>query len=377
MEDNGIYPGPVTRDFSGYRYVDPGINQVLVGIEEGDKLELMNKIIKCINKYRTNICNLGWLGGMSIASEMLEDWKSENIVCREENSMYVVEYTVDDQTVRGVLVEIDLYNSSCSSILPHENVNNEDVDKMEKSFFLRRADYEPILLVQSMTPMMRSLIKSVCYSHSVTEKVSEPGISYNVWSIKDSDIRSIFHGEIRKRQTFIADGHHRLASHLSLGHVLALVTDTEESPLQLGAIHRIISNISLDKIINTSKTFKFFDIYGNNINKYLLSCNKNEFIMGDGYKWKRVVLTTGNTINIAKIHEELDYFIENKKNKLLYRHEVKEAIKAAEQVNGVVILLPSPELSSIYEYISQGKLLPEKATSFWPKPPVSMVVRTY
>ena len=76
--------------------------------------------------------------------------------------------------------------------------------------------------------------------------------------------------------------------------------------------------------------------------------------MGDGYKWKRVVLTTVNTINIAKIHEELDYFIENKKNKLLYRHEVKEAIKAAEQVNGVVILLPSPELSSIYEYISQG-----------------------
>ena len=56
---------------------------------------------------------------------------------------------------------------------------------------------------------------------------------------------------------------------------------------------------------------------------------------------------------------------------------MKEAIKAAEQVNGVVILLPSPELSSIYEYISQGKLLPEKATSFWPKPPVSMVVRTY
>lgn len=377
MEDNSIYPGPITRDFSGYRYVDPGINQVLVGIEEGDKLELMNKVIKYINKYRTNICNLGWLGGISVASDMLEDWKSENIVCREENSMYVVEYTVDDQTVRGVLVEIDLYNSSDSSILPHENVNNEDVDKMAKSFFLRRADYEPILLVQSMTPVMRSLISSVCYSHSITEKVSEPGISYNIWNVKDPDIRSIFHEEIRKRQTFIADGHHRLASHLSLGHVLALVTDTEESPLQLGAIHRIIPSISLDKIMNTSRTFKFFDVHGNNINKCLLSCNKNEFIMGDGHKWKRVVLATGNTNDVSNIHEELDFFLENKKNNLLYRHEVKEAIKTAEQVNGVVILLPSPELSSIYEYISQGKLLPEKATSFWPKPPVSMVVRTY
>jgi uncharacterized protein (DUF1015 family) len=58
-----------------------------------------------------------------------------------------------------------------------------------------------------------------------------------------------------------------------------------------------------------------------------------------------------------------------------YHHEAEQAIEEARRRGATALLLPSPTLEEVMTVVRQGRLLPEKATSFQPKPRPGLVTR--
>ena len=374
------FPGPLTRGFTGYRYINPDIDQVAVDIEDGNESALRRQISACMARSATSVRHLGWPEDPSLSIERLACWENDGVICHDPESVYIVEYSVDNITVCGVLVEVDLSGAIGSRILPHEDISATRIASMRGHFSVGHVDIEPILLVQSMTSLARTVIDRTKKTAEATTSLQTPGMRYRVWRIDDPWTTATLHAELGRHQVMVADGHHRLASHSSIGHVLAMVTDAENFPLRLGAIHRIIPEISLDEIIANASSITFRNFTSNrqeDINNFLRECTKKEFIIGDGRRWKIALLRSDEALDVSAVHTAFAPATEEVNRHWVYRNQISAAIQVAMDRRGVVILLKPPHLSSIFKHISTGRLLPEKATSFWPKPPVSMVMRYF
>ena len=59
-----------------------------------------------------------------------------------------------------------------------------------------------------------------------------------------------------------------------------------------------------------------------------------------------------------------------------YHHEAEEALDDARRRGATALLLPAPGLDEVLSVVRQGRLLPEKATSFQPKPHVGSLMRS-
>ena len=60
--------------------------------------------------------------------------------------------------------------------------------------------------------------------------------------------------------------------------------------------------------------------------------------------------------------------------RVAYHHNVEEAL-AATTTSSPAVLLPNPDFEQVRALIESGGLLPEKATSFQPKPSLGALMR--
>lgn len=60
--------------------------------------------------------------------------------------------------------------------------------------------------------------------------------------------------------------------------------------------------------------------------------------------------------------------------RVVHHHNVDEALAAAGPV-APAVLLPSPDFEQVRALVESGGLLPEKATSFQPKPSLGVLMR--
>jgi len=56
-------------------------------------------------------------------------------------------------------------------------------------------------------------------------------------------------------------------------------------------------------------------------------------------------------------------------------HTADQALSGADNAAGTAVLLPALELDEVMRVLRAGRLLPEKATSFQPKPSVGVLMR--
>jgi uncharacterized protein (DUF1015 family) len=59
-----------------------------------------------------------------------------------------------------------------------------------------------------------------------------------------------------------------------------------------------------------------------------------------------------------------------------YHHSVDEALTRVRSTPGVAVLMPAPEFDLVVRVAQAGRLLPEKATSFQPKPSIGVLIRS-
>ena len=153
--------GPLTRGFAGYRYIKPSISQVLLGVSNGHTSSSQNPLSFFCSNDKTNVRLLGWPEDPTGSAARLSQWETEGVMHRDPESIYVMEYSVNGVTVCGILVEVDLSKGAGSRIVPHEHTDSTRTMGMREHFSMARVDIEPILLVQHMTSIARTLIDTI------------------------------------------------------------------------------------------------------------------------------------------------------------------------------------------------------------------------
>jgi hypothetical protein len=100
-------------------------------------------------------------------------------------------------------------------------------------------------------------------------------------------------------------------------------------------------------------------------------------VVTDGRRWAaaRVVPEADRTV-VEQVHRDLLPALPRGPYGIAFHHSVDEAVRSLPRRGGVAILLPAPRIEQVRRTVAQARLLPEKATSFQPKPAPGVMVRS-
>ena len=76
------------------------------------------------------------------------------------------------------------------------------------------------------------------------------------------------------------------------------------------------------------------------------------------------------------LHDRLVPALVTAPTRIAYHHTVDEALRDVEAPSGVAVLMPAPEFGQVLATCAADRLLPEKATSFQPKPNIGVLIRS-
>ena len=98
------------------------------------------------------------------------------------------------------------------------------------------------------------------------------------------------------------------------------------------------------------------------------------FRLGILYPWQSKWYAGRNYTEL--LHEDLLPALPRPPHEVGYAHSVDDALRAVARRRGVAVLMPAPEFADVLQVVTKGRLLPEKATSFQPKPNVGGFIRS-
>jgi uncharacterized protein (DUF1015 family) len=68
--------------------------------------------------------------------------------------------------------------------------------------------------------------------------------------------------------------------------------------------------------------------------------------------------------------------LERPPRSVTYHHSVEEATRKVRRGKDVAVLMPAPHFDLVHQIVAHDRLLPEKATSFQPKPSTGVLMRS-
>ncbi len=154
------------------------------------------------------------------ASEMLRSEIEDGTYVRDEvPCYYIYELTMDGRTQTGIaaLSSIDDYlDNVCKK---HENtVEEKELDRI-KHVDSCSCQTGPIFLAYRERKGITDIVNAEKQKETLYDFVSEDGIRHRVWKIADEKTVSMLMEEFSHvPATYIADGHHRAASAVKVGH---------------------------------------------------------------------------------------------------------------------------------------------------------------
>ena len=176
-------------------------------------------------------------------------------------AVYLHEYTSAGITVRGLVGALDISRSAASwddvAVLPHEGIHPVQADELADRMAQMDLNPAPILLVHRGPPEARDLLRVVQARPPSQEFRDRGDQDHRIWAIRDPEELRLLETALAPKRALIADGHHRFAAYHRLRQQhpgpatdlgLAMLVDQEETPLFLGAIHRVLFGATLDAL---------------------------------------------------------------------------------------------------------------------------------
>jgi uncharacterized protein (DUF1015 family) len=182
----------------------------------------------------------------------------------------------------------------------------------------------------------------------------------------------------------VADGHHRYAAYVELlererqdAHRtgLAMVVDQDETPLFLGAIHRVLHGVRLADVLAAASEAggRVSAIAGS---EAVAALAPDTLVLSDGRDWATVnVDVPPGTAMVQQVEDALLAGLLRRPARVGFAHSVAQALEQAQPGRVTAVLLPAVDLDLVLAVVRTGGLLPEKATSFQPKPSLGAFIR--
>lgn len=326
-------------------------------------------------------------------SARLMRWQSRGYVRRDaEPALYLHEYSSAGITVRGLVGALDVSRRATRpadrAVLPHEGIHPAQADDLADRMAEMQINPAPILLVHRGSAELRRLLAEVVVAdpdHAFTDRGEQ---QHRIWAIRDPARLEAIAEQLAPGRALIADGHHRYAAYLRLQRRraangpsaatdfgLAMLVDQADTPLFLGPIHRTFAGTSLDDLRDAVETE----------GAHFTRCTQAEAVAAlgptilaatDGTGWGRVELElSGTEAAVEVLHRRIVPALPHGPTAIGFHHSVDAALDRARH-DAVTVLMPAPSVEQVLAIAEDDRLLPEKATSFQPKPSLGVLIRS-
>ncbi len=301
-------------------------------------------------------------------------------------AVYLHEYTAGGITVRGLVGALDISRPAATwddvAVLPHEGIHPAQADELADRMAQMELNPAPILLVHRGPAEGRDLLQRVQKRPPYLDFTDRGRQQHRVWAIRDPAELATLEAALAPSRALIADGHHRFAAYHRLRQQhpgaatdlgLAMLVDQDDTPLFLGAIHRVLSGVTLDALRATGRA-----TYEETSAEAAVAALRPDVLAAtDGRRWATLSLDlAADRAAVEELHEELIPALRRAPSVIGYHHTVEDALAAVRRRAGVAVLMPAPDFSLVLRIASADRVLPEKATSFQPKPSVGVLIRS-
>lgn len=332
--------------------------------------------------------------------ERLQKWEQQGHLQRDQTpALYLHEYTASGMTVRGLVGALDVSRrvepGQQPAVWPHEAIHRGQARELATRMGQMGLNPAPILLVHRGTTELRTLINAIAGTDPDLSFTDHAGQRNRVWAIRSAEQIDAINATLTDTQALIADGHHRYAAYLRLQEAqdtvgavassgdpltdsgLAMLVDQADTPLFLGAIHRVLSGVRMRHLraaLTAPETFTPMSRAD-----ALKALGPETIVVTNGRHWASIRLAepseTDPGIAVEQVHREIIDRLRPRPRRINYHHSVEDTLEHLPS-GAIAVLLPAPEFDQVTDLIRGGGLLPEKATSFQPKPSLGVLMRS-
>ncbi|WP_372733671.1 DUF1015 family protein [Nocardioides sp.] len=319
----------------------------------------------------------------------LAQWQERGQLRREEGpALYLHEYTHDAITIRGLVGALDVSHRAAeaadSAVLPHEGIRPAQADSLADRMTDLELNPAPILLVHKAPTQVRTLVRQIAHGPAMDDFVDRAGQRHRIWAIRDETVLAVLAAALAPCRVLIADGHHRYAAYLRMqarapggaaDRGLAMLVDQEDTPLFLGPIHRVLSGVRLEDLAAAAEGVGAgYESAERSV--ALAALGPHTLVVTDGSDWATLKLDLADErAAVEALHEDLIPALPRGPSRVQYQHSMEDALGAMRS-GGLTIVMPAPDLDDVMRVAAADRLLPEKATSFQPKPSAGVLIRS-
>jgi uncharacterized protein (DUF1015 family) len=323
-------------------------------------------------------------------ADRLQRWERRGELSHDRSpAVYLHEYTSGDLSVRGLVGALDISRRATGrddvAVFPHEGIHPAQATELAARMSEMQTNPAPILLVHRGPAPLRALMDDLQRTEPLHEFTDRGGQHHRVWAIRDEDRQAFVARCLEPARAVIADGHHRYAAYLRMqqddpraatGAGLAMLVDQDDTPLYLGPIHRVLGHVSLDGLRTAAErigaTFRTADAA-----PAVAALAADTLVATDGRSWATVRLAVpADRLAVEVLHEQLLPAVAPRPTRVAYHHAVDDALTDIATRPGLAVLLPAPDFGQVLATCRADRLLPEKATSFQPKPSIGVLIRS-
>lgn len=319
----------------------------------------------------------------------LDLWEARgHLVHDAAPALYLHEYTTNGITIRGLVGALDVSRRATHpdqrAVLPHEGIYPAQADDLADRMHQMALNPAPILLVQKSPKALRRLLAEQRVAPPKVTFVDRSGHKNRIWTVDDPAVLSTIAQLLAPTTVVIADGHHRYAAYLRLqqrhpgaGHDrgLAMIVDQGDTPLFLGAIHRVLHGSSVDDVAAAAASVGILtgDAEGT---QALAGLAPGTLVATDGERWLLLHLGVHpERVEIEILHDRIVPALAHGPTRITHHHTAADTLAQAGPDVGTAILLPAPRFEQVEQVVRADRLFPQKATSFQPKPPMGVLLR--
>lgn len=313
------------------------------------------------------------------AARRLVDWQHAGVVVQDSRpALYVYEQQFRGAVLCGLVGALAL-DPERRVVLPHEDVMPQWVDDRFDLMVATDADLEPILLAYGGGGAASDAVDAARAGDPWLVADTENGAHHRIWRIDDPEQLAMIAAELGRHEALIADGHHRYAAYLERARRephrpgsavgLAMLVDNDRHPLTLDPIHRVVPGLSLETV--ERRTPDSWEVLPGRIDGV-----PDRVAVSDGTSWV-TLRSTAHRVEptVSLLHEELLPAWGVPVDEVTFHHALADALALAGPSQAAVELV-APRLDQVLQSAVRGVVLPQKATSFGPKPRVGLLFRT-
>ncbi len=332
------------------------------------------------------------------AAKLLAHWRAERVLVTDDSpALYVYAYGDAAHQIRGLVGALELRDYADRVVLPHEDVIDGIVSDRLAMLAAQDANLEPIMLVYDGHGELTDILDRVSARPPLADVTAPDQTFHRLWALTaTADLRSVA-DHLERRQALIADGHHRYAAYLRNRDLhrgaggrqgpwdkgLALLIDQTACPLQVGAIHRSISDLSIAQLKSVAEQVDSLEVgplAGLQGSSPQPSTRRGSLVVTDGTVQSTLALAVADSEILSDtqvLHERVIPSLGIPEDRLNYHHSVDQALRAASQQAGVAVLLKPAATADVMRVAQAGLMMPRKSTSFGPKPRMGLIMRHY